>query len=266
MAGYGVRGVDCVGHPGGANLVAKGYGFILRYYSPDPAKNLTLQEVADYHRHGLGICIGYEDTGNRALTGTAGGVIDANRAISEAKATGQPTATAIYMAVDFDPITTTAISLTDAYVKASAATLRENSYRAGAYGPLGLIERWLGSGWIDYGFAAAAWQHGHTPVLTHIVQQLGQDSVGGVTVDVDIARTPYFGQWMGAAMRLIRLDATGEIDITDGVTRRHLTPDEYGFWKSVIGDFFSCPQTVWDATPAYTPALPFPTHLTGTLA
>ncbi len=219
-----MRGCDwAFGRPGGAALKAAGVEFVVRYYSRDLAKNLTVAEVADYLPRGIGIWPIWEAVGNAALGGAPQGQRDASDAISEARATGQPSGTVIGAAIDFDPTPAQLVAV-NAYQRAFSAIVRGAGYHAGSYGPLHLLETWLADGSIDYGVEAVAWAHGGTAVLTQVVQQLAQQTINGVTVDLDIARVPYFGQWKASPSMIVTVlkQSTGEVFTVDPVLgKRH---------------------------------------------
>ena len=89
----------------GACLKHNGFGFVMRYYSPNPAnaKNLTLPEAQALVHAGLLLGVVFESTAKRSLSGRAAGVADAQSAHnSAANKIGQPAGSPIYFAVDFD--------------------------------------------------------------------------------------------------------------------------------------------------------------------
>jgi hypothetical protein len=88
-----------------ACLKQNGFGFVMRYYSPNPAnaKNLTLPEAKALVNAGLLLGVVFESTAKRSLSGLAAGVADGQSAHnSAANKIGQPADSPIYFAVDFD--------------------------------------------------------------------------------------------------------------------------------------------------------------------
>lgn len=82
---------------------AAGYGFVMRYLSPDPAKNLTKAEAEGLLNAGLAIGLVWESTAQRALGGAVAGEVDAEMAEHQAEQLGYPAPCPIWFAVDFDP-------------------------------------------------------------------------------------------------------------------------------------------------------------------
>lgn len=68
---------------------------------------------------------------------------------------------------------------------------------------------------------------------------------------------------------LIKRASDPEVDITDGIVRRRVTPEEYAFWQPILGPERLIADAAWNAIPVYTApvaAAPYPTHITGTLS
>lgn len=87
-----------------AALRAQGYDFVMRYYSHNAAKNLSLGEARALSAAGLLIGAVWETAGTHAsFFSRAQGVADGGAAFHMAQAAiGQPAGSAIYFAVDYD--------------------------------------------------------------------------------------------------------------------------------------------------------------------
>lgn len=179
-----------------AKAKAAGVGFVCRYLSRSPAKNLTAAEAAALAAAGIKMVLVWETTDNRALDGGDAGETDATQAASQAEALGVPYGTAIYFAVDFDASDPEIIQIAAGY----AAGFRRGlggKYVAGVYGngavcaylldhgPSGVAYAWLAGGSGMNGTkafdASGRW---------HIKQHVG-DKLGlalGINIDSDEAR------------------------------------------------------------------------------
>jgi hypothetical protein len=87
-----------------AALREQGYDFVVRYYSHNAAKNLSLGEARALSAAGLLIGAVWETAGTHAsFFNRAQGVADGGAAFRMAQVTiGQPSGSAIYFAVDYD--------------------------------------------------------------------------------------------------------------------------------------------------------------------
>jgi len=140
-------------------LKEQGYDFVLRYYSHNAAKNLSLGEARPLAQAGLRIGVVWETTGTRAGFFTrAQGLADGAAAFQMARdVIGQPFGSAIYFAVDFDPVQADldgAISnyFTGVHAALYVAAEGQPSYRVGVYGS-GLCCGTL----VDRGQASLSW-------------------------------------------------------------------------------------------------------------
>ena len=95
-------GVELTRHA--AALRSQGYDFVMRYYSHDAAKNLSLGEARALSAAGLLIGVVWETAGTHAsFFNRAQGVADGGAAFNMARGTiGQPAGSVIYFAVDYD--------------------------------------------------------------------------------------------------------------------------------------------------------------------
>lgn len=81
---------------------AAGYRGVMRYLSPNPAKNISRAEAKALHDAGLWIGLVWERSANRASAGHAAGVEDARAANQQADGLGVPDSVTIIYAVDYD--------------------------------------------------------------------------------------------------------------------------------------------------------------------
>jgi len=122
-------------------LAEQGYEFVLRYYSHNAAKNLSLGEARALSQAGLRIGVVWETGGTRAGFFTrAQGLADGAAAFRMAKeCIGQPFGSAIYFAVDYDPTQAdldgpVSNYFTGVHAALHAAMEGQPSYRVGVYG------------------------------------------------------------------------------------------------------------------------------------
>ena len=122
-------------------LAGQGYEFVLRYYSHNAAKNLSLGEARALSQAGLGIGVVWETSGTRAGFFTrAQGLADGAAAFRMARESiGQPFGSAIYFAVDYDPTQADLDGpvgnyFTGVHAALHAAMEGRPSYRVGVYG------------------------------------------------------------------------------------------------------------------------------------
>lgn len=183
-------------------IKAQGLGFVGRYYSRNPAKNLSAGEARALSVAGISIVTVWEAQGNLPTSfSRSHGFIDASDALRCAQEVDQPAGSVIYFAVDFDASPT---DLTIAIIPYSQAvrTALAGHYRLGVYGSglvcdtlktQGIVEcTWLGG--------AMGWRSSRTYTGYDILQGLPTDSHGfGFAVDPDTARGDYGGWMLSAA-------------------------------------------------------------------
>ncbi|MFK3738901.1 DUF1906 domain-containing protein [Massilia sp. TN1-12] len=140
-------------------LARQGYDFVLRYYSHNAAKNLSLGEARALAEAGLRIGVVWETAGTRAsFFNRSQGLADGAAAFLMAREViGQPYGSAIYFAVDYDPTQADidgAISNYFTGVRAALYVAAEGqpSYRVGVYGS-GLCCGTL----VERGMASLSW-------------------------------------------------------------------------------------------------------------
>lgn len=115
-------------------LREQGVGFVMRYYSRNPDKNLGADEARALAAAGLHLGAIWESKGDHAgFFSRAQGEQDGSKALEEARTVGQPSGSAIYFAVDYDPSQTDIDGPVADYFAGVAAAL-EGGYRIGVYG------------------------------------------------------------------------------------------------------------------------------------
>ena len=120
-----------------AAAFASDFGFVIRYYSHNPSKNLTESELQALLGAGLKVGVVWETLGNHAgYFSTSQGATDSADALGMANALGQNKGSAIYFAVDFDATPSDIANLVTPYFKAVHSAF-ENAgmpYFVGVYG------------------------------------------------------------------------------------------------------------------------------------
>ena len=184
-------GVDYAwSHPASSDIVAHNHRFVARYLSPDTSKNLSAPELADLKAKGLPVITVWEGGQTRALSGAPAGVADAQSALAQANALGQPANSPIYFAVDFEN-TPEQISTIDDYLKGAASVIGPS--RVGVYGSYSVVGHSLDIGTAKYAWQAAAWSSGQKEPRAQIYQDGRVDFGGGA--DLNVAQTSDIGQW-----------------------------------------------------------------------
>jgi len=171
-------------------LKAAGFGFVVRYLSADPTKNLTRAEVAAYQAEDLAIVTVYEDAADAMLGGVATGTEQARRAKAQLEALGAPEHAPVFFAADFQ-VTPEQMPAVDAALDATAFVLSETLN--GIYGSYATVSK---AQHVAYRWQTLAWSAGvWNP--KDVLEQTGVASgvTDGVQWDLDESKTPDFGQW-----------------------------------------------------------------------
>ena len=168
--------------PGGSAIASAGKTFIMRYLYPDGqgGKGLDLSEVQDARANGLLIGTVFESSGNRALSGFAGGQIDAHTAVAQLSDLGMAD-TVVYLAVDFDP-TAAQLVVIGQYLDGAASVLGKD--KTGGYGAFSVIDQLCGGVHADYGWQTYAWSHGLVSANANVYQYLNGQTLNGGGVDL----------------------------------------------------------------------------------
>jgi hypothetical protein len=187
-------------------IIAANVDFVVRYYSHNPAKNLSFSEARLLSEAGIRIVTVWEAQADKVTSFShASGVDDATTAYNLATALGQPGGTPIYFAVDFDashPVVAGAIHDYFQGVSDGFGTISRNNptYTIGVYGS-GLVCSWLKERnlamrtWLSQ---SMGWTGSRDFTDWNIMQHLEGDPYGfGFAVDPDDARPDYGGFSIG---------------------------------------------------------------------
>lgn len=186
-------GVDYAwSHPSPDSLKAAKMVFACRYLAVDETKTLTKAEATALAAVGIWSVVVWESTGNRMLTGKAGGVADAKAAQAQAAAAGQPSGRPIYFAADWDATEAQQTQI-NAYLDGAASVL--GAARVGIYGGYYPVKRALDAGKATWAWQTIAWSGGQWDSRAHI-RQGAQRTIGGVSCDLNTSMTTDYGQWM----------------------------------------------------------------------
>lgn len=179
-----------------ALAVDRGASFCCRYL-----KNATISEVRTLSAAGLLIVSIFESTAQRALGGAAAGSADGVRALTQARALGQPVGSAIFSTADFDGTAAQQPVILE-YFTAFKASLA-GAYRLGVYANGALCRAAADAGIADYTWlAGGSGMRGTKAMQTADTASLEQD-VGdkrglnlGINIDTDVANVTDFGGWL----------------------------------------------------------------------
>jgi hypothetical protein len=182
-----MKGIDIAwARPDTDGIKATGAKWVARYFSDDPTKNLTADEVTAYTAAGLPVVTVWEYTAGAALEGRDKGVQDASQAYSQQKAVGLPKDMPIYFAVDTDAEWPQA----EQYFAGVASVIGVDY--VGVYGGIKVIEGAHAAGY-KYLWQTSAWSNGQWSPYATIRQDGGTVLSGGA--DVDDSEVADFGQY-----------------------------------------------------------------------
>lgn len=187
-----INGVDIAwARPTVAQIKASGAHFVCRYLSPDSTKNITAQEVKDYHAAGLGVVVIWESVAGRMKSGYAAGKADAIAADKQRKAVGLPADQPIYFACDFDA-TASEYHAINEYMRGVNDVIGLS--RSGFYGGYYVVQNVASAPTrAHYYWQTVAWSSGHWSAHANI-RQTGATTLSG-QADKDVAITADYGQY-----------------------------------------------------------------------
>lgn len=168
-------------------------GFICRYISDDPGKDLSWAEAKLAASRNLWCAAVYETTAGRATAGFTAGLVDAAKAKARAKLLHMPDDRPIFFAVDFDAAGPDVLQ----YFKGLVSVLGRQ--RVGVYGGFRVCSYLWRQSLVSYIWQTYAWSGGSWFTTTHIRQVKNDIVIGGVGCDADEAypdRSGDYGQWM----------------------------------------------------------------------
>src|SRR5581483_11338503 len=150
-----------------AHLKARGVTTIGRYYATSAAKRLTKPEAAAICAAGLDIFVVFEDSGDPQLS-VEQGVHDAQIALGQAQAVGQPAGSAIYFALEHEKqggFTQAHVPGIKRYMDGVRQVLAP-TYKIGVYGDGVVCKALLDAQMVDFTWLSASRKHPGTPEFT----------------------------------------------------------------------------------------------------
>lgn len=169
-------------------FVRQGIKFVMRYISHDAGKDLTAGEKRELRKRGIKVGLVFETTAGRALSGRAGGVIDAKYAQERARSLAMDDA-AIYFAVDFDA-TNSQKPIVHQYLQGAVSVL---GGRVGVYGGYWVIKYAVDHKSCSWFWQTYAWSGGLLHPATHIYQYKNGIKIGGLSADLNESKKLDFG-------------------------------------------------------------------------
>lgn len=175
-----------------ACLQQNGIAFIGRYYSQTThvaGKKLTAGEAHLISQGGIDIVAVYEDgPTSYGYFSASRGTSDANAALAQAAAIGQPAGSAIYFTVDYDAAHSEIAGNITAYFQAVAAVIGTH-YVVGVYGSGDVCTAILKTGHAKLAWLAQStgWG-GHSTFTNWVIKQGPEQSVCGLDSDTDVAQ------------------------------------------------------------------------------
>jgi len=172
-------------------LKENGIQFVGRYYSRTTkvsGKKLTQAEAQLISQNALEIVAVYEDGPTSAsYFSAARGTADANGAMQQAAAIGQPDGSAIYFTVDYDAAAGDISGVITAYFQAVRAAIGDK-FAVGVYGSGATCTAILGAKLADFAWLAQStgWT-GFTDFSDWSIKQGPEKSVCGLNSDLDDA-------------------------------------------------------------------------------
>lgn len=192
-----IQGFDTWGMgPSAADAKAAGIQFRTWYSSYDSSKDGPVDGPALYAAEGIWSVCNFETTIDRVLTGGAdGGAQDMMHAINEFGPRGMPAGAVVILSAD-EAIPASQFPQAAAYYE-GARKAAAGQYLTGCYGEQALISYLKGYGAIEIGWRtmSTAWPGGASTAFCDLIQT-GGSTIAGVSVDLDEALVPFFGQWM----------------------------------------------------------------------
>jgi Rv2525c-like, glycoside hydrolase-like domain len=174
-----------------ACLKGKGITFVGRYYSRTTqieGKKLTQAEAELISASGMELVAVYEDgPTSYSYFSAARGTADANGAMQQAAAVGQPEGSAIYFTVDYDAAQSDIEGNITAYFQAIDETIAD-AFAVGVYGSGATCSTILGAGLAEYAWLAQStgWS-GYSEFTEWSIKQGPEQSVCGLNSDTDDA-------------------------------------------------------------------------------
>jgi hypothetical protein len=163
----------------------------MRYFSWDPAKDLSKPELDAALAAGLAVGVVWETTATRMLSGWNGGVTDAAESDKRCKSLGI-TGIPVYFACDWDAEETQQGAI-NSYLDGAASVIGRP--RTGMYGGYWPLKRAFDAGKMTYGWQTYAWSGGNWDSRAQLRQVQNGVTVCGQECDWNESHANDFGQW-----------------------------------------------------------------------
>ena len=203
FAGLGTPGMDasvsCASLA--PQLPSQGIQFVIRYYSKFSSKAVTRAEALALSQAGLKTVVVYQDVNNAISFFSASlGRQNATAALAQAAAIGQPAASTIYFAADFDPTANEINGPLMDHFRAIGGVFAASStpYGIGVYGSGLLCGLMRNAGLVKYTWLSQStgfqeWASFRPDA--NLVQSAPSRPLLTISIDDDIAQTADFGQF-----------------------------------------------------------------------
>lgn len=172
-------------------LLSEGITFVGRYYSRTTqieGKKLTAGEAQLLSQAGLELVAVYEDgPTSYSYFSASRGTADAEGALEQAEAVGQPQGTAIYFTVDYDAASSDIAGNITVYFEAVSAAL-SGTYVVGVYGSGATCAAILASGYAQLAWLAQStgWS-GYAQFTDWAIKQGPEQPICSLNSDSDVA-------------------------------------------------------------------------------
>jgi len=174
------------------SLYSNGYRFVCRYYcSNGSSKLLSTSESAKLTSSGLKRVVVFENSNNEySYFSKSQGSLDANKAVSLARARGQNTGTVIYFAVDYDASESEIKGNIMQYFAGVYSVLNSAGYYVGVYGSGLTCSIIKASSYCNYSWLSMStgWR-GYSSYTDWNIKQLKETTFSGIDIDTDQANT-----------------------------------------------------------------------------
>lgn len=204
-----VLGVDySYARPAPAEIRAAGYGFVMRYLSNEPAKNISTGELAALHAAGLMVGFVWEAQAGDPEGGAPSGTVDGATAGNLMRALGVPTSVPVFWALDVDDRGDPNWKVqTNAYNQAFREAV--GGYAPWPYGSVRLIDE-FGGGW-----QTEAWSDGavspHAFLLQYAEGSLIPETDKNVLFNADVLYPPTPTDWFDMASKQDLIDVINQV-------------------------------------------------------
>lgn len=229
MTIYGVDYSSRGAVPSPGALKADGYGFVMRYLSYEPGKNITADELAALHAAGISVGFVWESTGQTPLGGAAAGASDGAEAGRQLRALGVPASIFVFWAFDTDDRGHPGCLPTlKAYGDAFARACGHFSF---PYGSNRVID-YFGGGW-----QTQAWSDGQGSVVSPHAFLL-QEASGAPIANTDRdqlfnARALYPPNYQAPPVDAVEVDPLVAV-LPDITATDHTHPASLALWKTLL--------------------------------